>query len=239
MPLANPWSHSRTEPETGDTPNVAVQQVNAYAAPPLNAGDAYMDEFGWAPQLAQRTSAVETPSAQRLQTIPRRDYRPDPVRPPEEFWGRISADDARRESVTDTTAVGWTIPKGILPSDRRFAPNPRSTPPPEPRLTQQLGQNTWSFTRPFDQFNRTYDGDPPTGSARRFNGMHFSMADHRRNYEILTMSPARSRRNTYRMEPAPWDIDIVDLPPQTVTNPVDGQIRSGDVGYPSRSQRLM
>lgn len=228
MPLANPWSHSRTEPETGDTPNVAVQQVNAYAVPPLNAGDAYMDEFGWAPRLAQRTSAVETPSAQRLQTIPRRDYRPDPVRPPEEFWNRMDADEEQRESVTDTTSVGWTIGKGVTPDDRRWAPNPRSTPPAEPRLTQQLGQNTWSFTRPFD-----------VGYERRFNGMHFSMADHRRQYDILTMKPAYSRRNTYRMEPGPWDIDVVDLPQETVTDPVDGRIRTTELPYTSRAQRLM
>ena len=225
---SNPWAHSRTEKETGETPDIAVQQTNAYAVPPLRAGDAFIDEFGWAPTLAQRTSATDVPSAQRLQTIPRRDYRPDPVRPPEEFWGRMSADVDARESVTDETAVGWTIPANLSSGDRRWAPNPRSTPPPEPRLTNRLGQNTWTFTRPFD-----------VGYARTFNGQHFSMADHRRNYEILGMAPARSRRNTYRMEPAPWDIDVVDMPSTDAYNPVDARIRSVELPQNPRSMRLM
>lgn len=226
MSLANPWSTSK-EASQSDIPNVAVQQTNAYAVPSLSAGDAYLDEFGWAPHLSQRTSAVETPSGQRLQTIPRRDYRPDPVRPPEEWWDRNTADVARRESVVDTTAVGWSIPAGITPVDRRWADNPRRNPPAEPRLTNRLGQNTWTQTRPLDR------------GARRFNGMHFSMADHRRKYDILGMRPAVSRRNTYRVEPGPWDVDVVDLPPTGQHDTPEARIRSIEVPTQSRAMRLM
>jgi hypothetical protein len=65
------------------------------------------------------------------------------------------------------------------------------------------------------------------------------MADHRRNYEILGMAPARSRRNTYRMEPAPWDLDVVDMPSTDAYNPVDARIRSVELPQNPRSMRLM
>lgn len=225
MPV-NPWAHSLTEKQS-DTPRVAVQQVNAYAVPSLSAGDAYIDEFGWAPHLAQRTSTVETPSAQRLMTTPLRDYRPNPVRPPEEFWGRNSADVAKRESVVETNATGWATPAGVRAGDQRWAPNPRLNYPDEPRLTSRLGPNTWTQTRPFDR------------GAKRFNGMHFSMADHRRKYDILGMKPAVSRRNTYRMEPAPWDVDIVDMPPANEQQIPSSIARSVDIPSTGRAMRLV
>ena len=226
MAMANPWSTSK-ESSQSDTPNVAVQQTNAYAVPPLNAGDAYIDEFGWAPTLAQRTSAVDVPSGQRLQTLPLRDYRPNPVRPPEEWWDRNNADTDQRESVVETNAIGWTVPPGIAPGDRRWADNPRRNPPAEPRLTNRLGPNTWTQTRPFDR------------GAKRFNGLHFSMADHRRKYDILGMRPAVSRRNTYRMEPGPWDVDVVDLPPSNGSDAPEARIRSIELPAQSRAMRLM
>jgi len=225
MPV-NPWAHSLTEKQS-DTPRVAVQQTNAYTRPPLSAGDAFIDEFGWAPSLAQRTSATDVPSAQRLMTIPRRDYRPDPVRPPEEFWGRNNADVDKRESVVKTTATGWTTPAGVRAGDQRWAPNPRLNYPEEPRPTNRLGPNTWTQTRPFDR------------APKRLNGMHFSMADHRRKYDILGMRPAVSRRNTYRMEPAPWDVDIVDMPPSDGQNIQSSIQRSYDIPSPSRAMRLV
>lgn len=55
---------------------------------------------------------------------------------------------------------------------------------------------------PFDQ-----------GTNRRLNGNHFSMADMRREYPIGGMVPAAiSRRNTYRLDPLPHDLGIVDMP---------------------------
>jgi hypothetical protein len=44
------------------------------------------------------------------------------------------------------------------------------------------------------------------------------MADHRREYPILGMAPVNSRRNTYRVEPTPWDINIVDKVDETKAN---------------------
>jgi hypothetical protein len=226
MPMANPWATGRTDTDVSQPPAVAVQQTNAYAVPPLSAGDAYNDEFGWAARLAQRTSTVEVPSAQRMMTTPRRDFRPLPERPPEEWWDRVNADTTQRESVVETNATGWQTPAGINPGDQRWAYNPRLHPPAESRPTNRLGPNTWTQTRPFDR------------GAKRFNGMHFSMADHRRKYDILGMRPATSRRNTYRIEPAPWDLDVVDLPPNNGQETPQAAIRSVEIPMGTRAMRL-
>lgn len=232
MAWRNPFAarEIKTDPERADVPimeapQYAVPQHGAFSVPPIEAGAPYNDEFGWGPKL--RTSTVEIPSAQRLGTIPRYDYRPEPVRPPEEFWDRIDADTEVRHRVEDQRAIGWAEKKGVLPTDKRWADNPRRYPPAENRVTQQMSPSRYSFTRPFDQH-----------AARYLNGMHFSMADHRRNYEILGMAPIVRPRNTYRLEPVPWDVDIVDMAP--VSNPTTTQARLTDVNVPmpSRSYRL-
>jgi hypothetical protein len=214
----------------------------SYAAPSLEAGDAYTDTFGWGPEL--RVSTVQTPSAQRLGAIPRFGDYPDPTKPPQTWYDRLDADDKRRDAVTTQNATGWGELKGVAPGDLRWADNPRRKPPAENRVTQQQSPANYSFTRPFDQFNRTYANGPASGSARHLNGLHFSMADHRRTYEAVGTMPVRTGRNTYRMEPTPWDTDVVDLPSQSGPDTPSARIRSIEVpsssaAYGTRSYRLM
>jgi hypothetical protein len=227
MALRSPFTsrEPKVDPKRADMqiespPTYAVPAMGSYSAPTLEEGSPYNDEFGWGPKL--RTSAQEIPSAQRLQQIPRRDMRPNPVRPPEEWYDTRDADTAKRHSVETVDADGWTELKG----QKRWAPNPRSIPVPESRPTQQMAPRSYSFTRPFDQH-----------AAREFNGTHFSMADHRRNYEILGMSPVRTMRNTYRIEPIPWDGNIVDLPPEESFLP-EARLRGVELQAPNRSRRL-
>jgi hypothetical protein len=104
----------------------------------------------------------------------------------------------RRESVVTQDADGWQERKGT----RGRGPHPLWTPPPEPRPTLGLSPRTYYFERPFDQ-----------RIARRLTGEHVSLANNRRNYEILIQTPVPHRRNTYRVEPGPWDTDIVDEAP--------------------------
>lgn len=235
----NPFAVSRVGESETDTRQYALPQSAAFAVPSLEAGDAYIDEFGWAPVLARGNgSAVEVPSAQRLGSIPRRDYRPDPVRPPEEFFDRLGADNIGRHGLEDVHPTGWREQKGVLPTDRRWEDDPRRTPPAEHRWTMGMAPSTYSFTRLFDQFNRTHAGDPLTGSARQFNGNHFSMADHRRTYEVGGMAPVHSARNTYRLTPPPWDTDVVDLPPVQGSNTVNARVRSVELPFGTRSWRL-
>lgn len=226
----NPWATRKVAREDtpatpiAESPDYPTPQHGEYAAPSLESGDAYTDEFGWA-NRSLRPSAVEYPSAQRLMTIPRVDYRPDPVRPPEEWWNRLDRDDAQRHTVEFQDADGWTELKGVAPGDKRWADNPRRTPPAEPRPTLSMAPSTYQFVRPFDQH-----------SARYLNGTHFSMADHRRDYDILGMAPVRSLRNTYRLEPAPWDTDIVDTPPPAP--PINARLQGTELPFGPRSYRL-
>jgi hypothetical protein len=210
-----------TETET-DLDYAAREQ--RYAA--TSAVAPYNTEFGWAAHLR---TGLETPDSQRLGIQERHDRRPNPVRPPEEFWGRIDADTAQRHSVEDVDADGWEHVKGASASGQRFAPNPRSVPPPENRLTQRMAPRSYSFFRRY--------GGKGNGPAV-FNGLHFSMADHRRDYPILGMQPVTSRRNTYRLDPPPWDQDVVDLPPQVEPDVLQARYQSAEVPYQSRSWRL-
>lgn len=213
----------------------------SYAAPSLEDGDAYIDEFGWSPEL--RMSTVQTPSAQRLGAIPRFQDYPDPQKPPEVWYDRLDSDEKQREAVTTTKAVGWSELKGVAVGDLRWADNPRRKPPAEPRVTDTMSPANYSFTRPFDQLNRSYGG-VASGSARHLNGSHFSMADHRRSYEAVGTMPVRTGRNTYRLEPTPWDTDVVDLPSNSGPDTPSARIRSVEVpsasaAYGTRSYRLM
>src|SRR3546814_8656870 len=112
--------------------------------------------------------------------------------------------------------------------------------PPRSTRTVTLFPYTTLFrSRPFDSLNRNY-ANVSIGSARQLNGQHFSMADHRREYPILGIKPNHLRRNTYRLDPSPWDADLVDVPGNQQMEDVQPQARiiSGNVPYPGRSFRL-
>lgn len=226
--MANdPWAHSRTE-NAIPTPEYP-EMSSRYAAPGISEDAPYNDEFGWSPAL--RLSAQEIPDNSRLQERALRDFYPDGPKTPEQFYGNRDSDDAKRHGVENQDANGWNESKGIG-SERRWAPNPREIPPPETRVTERLSPRSYSFLRPFGH------GLGKGSTPNNFSGQHFSMADHRRNYEVGGMQPATSRRNTYRIEPTPWDTDVVDLPPNVGPTVVDSRIQSMEVAYGSRNYRL-
>lgn len=237
MASFNPYAADESAIESA-VPQYSMPR-GTYAAPSLQDGDAYNDEFGWGPVL--RVSTTETPSAQRLGDIPIYQDYPSPTQTPEQWYGRRDADKAERSRV-ETVEGRWNELKGLAPGDQRWAPNPRLNYPAEPRTTQQMSPGTYSFTRPFDQLNKQY-GDDIVGSARHFNGLHFSMADHKRNYDITQNAggaPVRTARNTYRIEPTPWDTDVVDMPATPAQSAApEARIQSVDVQAGSRSMRLM
>lgn len=215
----------RIDPNTGpyDPPE---QAYGAFAVPPLEAGGPGNNPMGWAPPVYQRPGNQPMP-----------DYRTNPTLPPQATWRPRDADKAQRSAVETQDADGWTESKGINPGDRRWAENPRLNVPEEPRLTSKMSPSRYSFTRPFDQFNRNYP-DALVGTSRQFNGQHFSMADHRRDYPILGMEPAKkSMRSTYRLMPPPWGDNLVDLPPLQ-TPLASAHVRPVDVPRTGRSYRL-
>lgn len=222
----NPYAADNSGGQYGNAAEYGTPN-NAFAAPGPGTDAPYIDEFGWGP--SPRISVGSTPDAMRLQSFPVRTVRPDAEDAPEEFYGPLDADDKNRHSVENVDADGWTIQKDQL----RRAPDPRWNPPAESRITQQMAPRTYSFWRPFDQ------GTKGNG-ARSLNGMHFSMADHRREYDILGMRPWSAHRNTYRTDPTPWDADMYDVPdPDTVGTQYQGRFQAVELpASDNRSFRL-
>lgn len=177
----------------------------------------YNDEFGWAPR--PRISVDDTPDAMRVGGFPTRTMRPKADEAPGVYYRPLDADEKARHSVESQDADGWSELKGQY----KIGPDPRWNPPAETRVTERMSPSSYSFTRPFDQ------GAKGNG-ARTLNGMHFSMADHRREYDILGMRPWGMHRNTYRVDPTPWDADMYDVPPPSTTaNVTQGRIQAIDV----------
>lgn len=226
MANANPYATSRTDDALAQ-PEYS-QLDSAYAAPDITEDGPFIDTLGWAPSL--RLSAQETPDNARLGQRPLQEFAPDPGNP-ERFYGQRDAEKAKRHSVVDIDANGWEEGRGIAPSDRRFVDNPRRTPPPDIRVTQKLSPRSYSYTRPFMQGNAKM-------GARDLNQTHFSMADHRRNYPAGDMGAVRTMRNTYRIDPTPWDANMTDAPPVMEPYAPQGGIQSVEVSYGSRNWRL-
>lgn len=202
---------------------------SAYAAPDIHTDAPYTDTFGWGPKT--RIGVDSTPDAMREFAVPIREMRPPGNQSDIPWYQALDADTKRRESSTETDANGWDEKK-----DRyKIGPDPRWNPPAETRLTEKLSPRRYSFTRPFDQLSKG-------NGARHFNGIHFSMADHRRDYPILGIKPWSTRRNTYRVDPAPWDADMYDVPPPDTMGAVtNGRVQAVDIptDYPgNRSYRL-
>lgn len=189
-----------------DAPTYAPPNSGAYAVPAPNrdAENGVMDSpiGAWAPEL--RAFPGGTPDPQRLGRMPVRDFRPNPAQAPERFFSANGAEFMQRHNAEMQDADGWTEAKGG--SGKPTARDPRAIPPPEPRPTSRLAPRTYTFLRTL------------WGAPLRLNGLHFSMADHRRDYPILGTQPVRTWRNTFRIEPTPWDADMIDMPPNSVTD---------------------
>lgn len=102
------------------------------------------------------------------------------------------ADDLNRRSDEKQISTGWHIEQrkpeiGIIPEQvQDIQPT---------RPTASMSPNTYLFERPWE--------------IPQSNGEHFSMADHRRKYQIYGMAPRGGVGvNTYRLDPQPWDTNL-------------------------------
>jgi hypothetical protein len=175
-------------------------------APGRYGGPAFVDDqrpapvswvgMPWSPQIGDELDTLE-----RQQELASRGGQS------QDFYrlaGR-AGDDNRHNTLSQETIV-TDFPNAEIEKPHHNAVVPR--PAPVERWTAHGHKELGSYTRPFDQVVR-----------RRFTGDHFSMADHRRDYPIFQMTPVNQRRNTFRLEPAPWDTNLVDMvdtdPPAT------------------------
>lgn len=212
--------------EQGNAPDYGGP-TNAYAAPDIHRDAPWNDEFGWADKT--RIGLETTPDAMREMQYPVRTFYPGDREAPGVFYGMRDAEEKSRHSVEDQDANGWEERKNRY----KIGPDPRWDPPAETRWTARMAPRSYSFVRPFDQRSKG-------NGARQFNGMHFSMADHRREYDVMGMRPWAPRRNTYRVDPTPWDADQYDIPdPSTVGTSVYERIQTYELpASQNRSYRL-
>ena len=210
---ANPYA---ADPAGAVDPRVtsAAGPSPEYAVPSADAPKPYATDWqGWAPSL--RTESTGTPDAERVGVAPIRQRQVFPNRPPEDWYDAFTDyDDARRHSVEAQDANGFAE---VRTNELRRAPDPRWNPPQPSRVTAFRHPRTYAFWRPFQR--------PPA----RNNGLHFSMADHRRTYDVLGMEPVPQRRNTFRVDPSPWDAEIYDVPPSASPVVTPGRVQGVDI----------
>lgn len=121
--------------------------------------------------------------------------------------------DFHRRHAEDVTTVGWhvqqrTVARPVVPmwSQDRMPIRP----------TADASPTAYTFQRPWHIPRNVKDALGEDAIA------HFSLADHRRNYEIYGMKPqGRTGTNTYRATPTPWDEQLF-IPPRATEQGTGG-----------------
>lgn len=159
------------------------------------------DEYPSPPTYGANPYAVTV--GKDLPTIPNQDailthwYRPPANQHPEAWWKDNNDSEFELDKQQLFQTRGWASDA----SRQQSAPNPWVDGTPLPRVTSEMSPSNYRHLRPFD--NRM---------ERQLNGSHSSMASMKRSYQVNGMTPARSLRNTFRLEPSPRDLENVDLP---------------------------
>lgn len=177
---------------------------------------------GWEPVSPSATELRigadgTTPDIRRIQQWDSPPESPDPRRALYENAERVT----RHAELETLHATGWEELQEY--PGLAFMKHPRWRPYYSIRPTSRMGPNTYAFTRRW--------------SIPQSTGVHFSLADHRRNFPVGGMKPqGRIGENTYRLDPAPWDADRYVVSAENVS-PEDYRVISA-VAPASRNYRL-
>lgn len=213
-----PYASRPMVKEDGFQANIVYAEMGpnpAYSVDRMEEDAPYFDEpaDNWAVKLSEPGTVEGVPDARRTEQFPLIDHHPVTL----EGYARRDVSTAQRHTDEQIQPNGIPQQPGFI---KTYAPFALATPSTDGfRWTMDMSPLTYLFERPFDQ------GAKGLG-RNQVNGSHFSMADHRRDYEILGMAPAPVSRNTYRTEtPPPWDTNYYDAvpqyePPYLVTEPV-------------------
>lgn len=219
----SPYTVPGSDPSATDPALLAGVAAYAVPGPMESAKD---PRFGWdnsGGATALKESTTGTPDASRMKHAPLFETRPGEGNPVS-WWRRFTRDTTARYSVEYQDADGHEVAPKFL---RRMKPRPVPSDAGETRPTMRMNPHTYVFTRPVE------------APMVPLNGVHFSMADHRRDYPILGMEPPRKiRRNTYRIEPEPWDTNLVDMPAPVDSSPDAGVVAVNVPPAGNRAWRL-
>lgn len=147
-----------------------------------------------------------------LPTIPNQDailthwYRPPENQNPDAWWEDNNESEFELDKQQLFQTRGWASEQ----ARQQATDNPWLGGAPLPRVTSSMSPSNYRHLRPYDQ-----------RMERKLTGNHASMASMKRSYQVNGMTPARSLRNTFRLEPTPRDIENVDLPTGGVVPAVD------------------
>lgn len=157
---------------------------------------------GYSPELANGGSPDGTalPSDIRVGT-----REPPPNDPNDRLYNQIVySDENKRYNDQSMRYTGWKVQQHKVPPGQ----NPMWTQERMPvRPTADTAPMGTEFKRYWHVPRSVTDAVGPDAIT------HFSMADHRRVYEIMGQKPqGRLGTNTYRASPRPWDEDLYTVP---------------------------
>lgn len=206
-PGMNPYA--RPKGKDGESPDPTNEFVfggfGAYAVPepPDSSDPEYTTSYS--PELQRGGS----PDGTKLPDDIRVGTREEPENDPNDrqYNRRRWSNKLRRHSVEETT-TGWNVQQETAGPP---AQNPMWSQPRLPiRPTANNSPLNYQFQRPWYVPRNVAEIDPALATEQR---MHFSLADHRRTYDIMGMQPRGGVGvNTYRATPQPWDEDLF-IPP--------------------------
>lgn len=126
-------------------------------------------------------------------------------------------DDEGQESLDKGRVLGYS---------KEFDLSSYRNPPEGIRPTQLLNPNNYGYEKPLDV---------GVIGEQHLSGMRYSLADFARDGQRLGgQAPFRPLRNTYRVEAAPWDQNLVDIPDPSIGD----SSASGIGGFAGGSYRL-
>lgn len=171
-----------------DTPDSAVPGYSEETAPALRVG-----------------SEGTTPDDIRI------GRREPPANAFVDIWPKPGEGDRQARQRDETTRAPWDVKQRKIPTPSV----PEWTQERMPiRPTATRAPMAYHFTRAWHiprNVEDVYgpDAESAPGALRR----HFSLADHRRRYAIMTQTPrGRQGVNTYRKDPGPWDERLYNSP---------------------------
>lgn len=199
----NPYATPPPRPGRAPAPAQGLWAGNSrYAVPDVPETTDPEYTLGFSPTL----KAGGSPDGSQLPDDIRVGTRKSPVgnNYNEPKWVAHRQAEKRVREESDHTEVMWSVKQERIPPPNMPLWN-QDRPPTRPTATNS--PTGYAFQRDWHIPRNITDALSPDAVT------HFSMADHRRNYEIMTMKPqGRVGVNSYRVSPRPWDENLFVAP---------------------------